>query len=104
MNPSPAWYSQRSVDHDLGSSIYVTAEGVEVEVTCVGDGASYLWPDKVYVGVVVAFVRQGKLSRWDAEEGYGRPSTLVYGSSSTCVDPKPSTRYQLIQLDPFESV
>ena len=55
-----AWFSQTAADRQ-GSSIYVTASGAEVEATCAVDDKAfpYNWPDKVYVGEVEAWMRQG---------------------------------------------
>jgi hypothetical protein len=56
------WYSQEAAER-FGSCFYSTPDGDEVEVTCVfatSDTADYRWSDKVNVGPVVAWLREGR--------------------------------------------
>jgi hypothetical protein len=57
-----AWFSEEAANM-CGSYIYADAEGNEVEVTActvTRNGDSYGWPDKVYLGTVVRYVKQGR--------------------------------------------
>jgi len=58
-----AWYS-RSAAEIYGSTIYLSEDGKEVEVTCCAEkleyGETYLWHDKIYVGRVKNFLMAGQ--------------------------------------------
>lgn len=58
-----AYYSPTAADL-YGSSIYSTADGSEVEVTCVEPGLEdtgiYNWKDAVVVGPVSSYIRTGR--------------------------------------------
>lgn len=57
------WFSQQAIDHGCGTCFYRTAKGGVVEVTCVNldpAGESYKWEDKVCVGKVTEWVRDGR--------------------------------------------
>jgi hypothetical protein len=56
------WYSAKAA-FMYGSSIYLTAEGGQVEVTNVGSGTNYKWEDKVMVGYVTDWWK-------DCQSGY----------------------------------
>ena len=53
------WYSSDAAKL-FGTYIYLTADGGQVEVTNVGPGHNYNWPDKVMVGYVTYWLRKGK--------------------------------------------
>lgn len=53
-------FSEKAAERH-GSVFWRHADGHEVEVTNVGDNADgYLWDDKVIVGEVTEYVRQGR--------------------------------------------
>lgn len=54
------WYSERAAQL-YGTSWWATPTGTEVEVTCVGPGTDYRWPDKEYRGKVTHWARDGRL-------------------------------------------
>jgi hypothetical protein len=62
-----AYYSPTAAKQ-FGFNIYEMPDGSQVETTDVGpdrDGASYLWQDKIYVGVVSEWVRSIKPSKME---------------------------------------
>ena len=61
------FYSEQAILSGCGSSIYEDLEGNMVEVTCVTpcpNGEEYNWTDKVFVGEVRKWIRQGKEERY----------------------------------------
>ena len=77
------WYSARAVEF-CGSFFYQDLDGKEVEVTTVTDIGSgedwYKWEDKVFVGIVTKFIREGvprnKLL-YSVDEKFGYPKTII---------------------------
>jgi len=59
------WFSPRAAE-DFGTFFYTTPSGETVEVTEVStdpEGHGYKWSDKVAVGKVGEFIRQGREGR-----------------------------------------
>lgn len=56
-----AWYSPTAAYY-YGSVIYVREDGSEVEITCADYDLNYdyRWSDKIYVGKVVKYLRNGR--------------------------------------------
>ena len=72
--PTYGWYSAQSAAKGYGTFIYERADGTEVEVTQVSSdpaGSHYNWPDKVCVGEVTTFRRQGQ-PRTDGQMAFKR--------------------------------
>ena len=58
------YYSAKQADF-LGTNIYMTPEGKEVEITCVDENPSLnRWDDKVFLGEVTDWVRHGKPAKY----------------------------------------
>jgi hypothetical protein len=66
-------FSQKAAD-EHGSLIYRKSDGTEVEVTAICNDLkgfkSYCWKDKVFVGIVVAHVRQGRPNNGKEPKSY----------------------------------
>jgi hypothetical protein len=63
-----AWYSAEAAE-EFGTYIYSKADGTTVEVTAVYESKElgeekYKWCDKVYLGEVDKYVRQGREGLW----------------------------------------
>lgn len=61
------YYSEKGAEVG-GTCFYLTPEGKEVEVSCAGldrEGTGYMWPDKVFVGEITEYVRQGRKGIFD---------------------------------------
>jgi hypothetical protein len=57
------FFSQKAVEFNGGSSIYLTPDGQEVETTFIADdeqGEFYTWDDKVCLGEITTRVRTGR--------------------------------------------
>jgi hypothetical protein len=60
------WFSEQAAQ-TFGSTIYETEDGTrEVEVTSVSreDVITYCWPDKVPIGPVGQYLREGRARRY----------------------------------------
>jgi hypothetical protein len=71
-----AWYSAEAVAVGCPTAFYRREDGSEVEVSVIyvekasGDEA-FKWPDKVYLGVVMEFLRKGR------EKTFGEKQMLM---------------------------
>lgn len=68
-NPQQAWYSEAHAEKH-GTAIWQSVDGEELEVTFVGRGEIFLWKDKVFLGYVTRYLRQGRTGN--------RPPALSY--------------------------
>lgn len=67
------FFSVEAVKKGLGTAIYLTTDGKEVEITSVcrsEDKKNYEWRDFVCVGEVTKWIRPGRKGKYDDDEGY----------------------------------